>query len=160
MTHPNQSLAELACPVLLRIQGVFAVCARGIAENFTSPEEIRTEAELAATSSGVDFSNRQQFIDAYFEDKHKQMAKDLGEGQSPFPHVTKGRPEILHYLRGLTDLLGPGYDDRIDSKIGEVRFVAETWSQLIVGVAIQVRDPGSKSLPRGLRRARKKVEGS
>jgi hypothetical protein len=159
MTHPNQPVAELACAVLLRIQGVFSVCVRGVPDGFVTPEDLRAEAERAATREGILPLERQAFVDAYFDKRHKEYAKELDAAESPFPHVVGGPDAVTHYLRRFTDMLGPGYDERIDAKIGEIRIVTESWGQLIVSVAIRVRDPGAKSLARGLRRAQKKVEG-
>jgi hypothetical protein len=152
MTHPNQAAAQSALTYLLQIQGVYAASVRGVADSFQTPTEIR--AWIEKEHPDLPRAAVETLIERHMELEQKTLDKT----PSPFPPVDHGHEEIAYYLRAACNMLGPQHDERLDLKVGEIRILAESWRDLIVAIAIPVRDPGVKSLVRGLRRARKKVE--
>lgn len=157
MTHPHEPMAKKALELLLDISGVFAVVIRAQADAPRTPTEIRTQVERAAEQS-TGLENPRAWIESQIAHATEHLKTLVRTAPPPFPHLTEGTEDLAHYLSGLTDLLGPGYDDRIDARIGATRMVSESWDYLIVAVAVPVNGEGNKSLSRGLRRARRKVE--
>lgn len=166
MTHPHEALAQKALELLSKIGGVFAVAVRAHPEPPKTPTEIREEIEasydgMVAEGRPVDdlfHGTKQEWVDTAVRDRTKELARHLATSPAPFPHLTEGASDLAHYLRGLTDLLGPDYDERIDARVGATRMVAESWDHLIVAVALPVSDVANKSLSRGLKRVRRKME--
>lgn len=162
MIHPHEHLAHNVRKQLSRISGVIASAVRAQADPPPTPEEVRpvVEAELTATMGNYLPPN------AVDDAVHERVAERVWAAPPPFPHACDGKPELLHYLRGLTDLLAPVdeycIDARVTVKIGAVRFVAQSWNEaddppLLVAVAIPLSDTGVKSLMRSLRRVRKQA---
>lgn len=147
MTQDTQILAERAAKNLLRIGGVFACAVRSHAEGNILEEiapTIANETEPAKVAAATTQAAK-RFVD---------------DAPPPFPHVIDGNGALAPYMRGFTDLLALGDDERIDARVGQTRFVAESWRKLIVVVAIPMGDPATKSLARAIRRVRDQVEGN
>lgn len=166
--HPHEHLARTVCAQLSTVPGVLACAVRAQADPPKTPEEVRETVEhAAAQSEGLRTDQEKRaWVEhqvAHAIEHNEQLSKTA---PAPFPHVCDdGAPELCHYLRGLSDLLAPVDEDRIDAKIelkiGATRFVAESWHEagdapLLVAVAIPQNHAGVKSLMRGLRRIRKK----
>lgn len=147
MTHPHQSKAEEATAHLMKINGVFACAVRAHAD----PADLdATVQAIAKDASNGDLSTATVLA-----------AQVWVQGTPPFPHVVAvgdASDDLAHYLRGMTDLLGAGYDEEISSRVGETRMITQSWKHLIIGVAIAMKDPAVKSLSRNLRRVRRLVE--
>lgn len=156
MTHPHESMAKKTLEMLLNIEGVLACAVRAHANAPRTPTEIRTAVEHAAEQS-TGLENPQAWIESQIAHATEHLETLVRTAPPPFPHLTEGTEDLAHYLSGLTDLLGPGHDDRIKARVGATRMVAESWEDLIVAVAIAVNHEGNKSLARGLRRVCKKV---
>lgn len=156
--HPLEPTAVLVEGQLAKLQGVIAVAVRAQATPLTV-DEIRARAEHDVVSG-----NGNYVPEELVQKRVDELVADSMNAVAPFPHVESGTPELCRYLRGLTDLLAPVDEDRIDAKIhmniGAVRMVAESWDEaddapLLVAVAIPQTHEGVKSLMRALRRVRK-----
>lgn len=156
--HPVRIIATTVERQLASIQGVLAVAVRAQAEPL-SVEQIRAQAEHDVVSQAGNYPPEEMI-----QERVDELVSQTFQGPAPFPHVVSGPSELCHYLRGLTDLLAPVDEDRLDArvemKIGAVRMVAESWDQaddapLLVAVAIPQKHEGVKSLMRALRRVRK-----
>ncbi len=166
MTHPHEDLARLVLAQLARIPGVVACAVRAQGDPLPTPTEVRTAVEaLADGRPSHDGLDKSAWVKREFAKETERLEALAREVPPPFPHVHDGAPELVHYLRGLTDLLAPVDEDRVDAKVelkvGAMRFVVESWHEggdapLLVGVAIPQNHPGVKSLMRGIRRVRKK----
>lgn len=147
MLHPTQSIADRVAADLLNIGGVISSCVRAVPVAPKTPTQMRSD--IPATSA-----------DLILEEAAAR--RQLEDAPAPFPHAVCGSSaaDITYYLKRLTDLLGPGHDPQLDAKVGALRFRTESWDRvgLIVAVAIPAQDRGSKSLIRGLRRVRMKLE--
>lgn len=164
MTHPHEAVAQTILTQLAKIQGVYASVVRAQADPFPTPTEIRTAVEALADVGDVG-PDKSAWVEREFAKETERLEVLVRAAPSPFPHLTDGAPELCHYLRGLTDLIAPVDEERIDAKVefkvGAMRFVAESWhdvgdAPVLVAVAIPHNDPGVKSLMRGIRRVRKK----
>ena len=168
--HPHHDTASFVRHQLSNIPGVIACAVRAHADPPKSPQEIRDDAEsaydeMAAEGIGDDLGPKSEWVKEAARHRTEDMQKHLAAAPAPFPHFTDGPQELVHYLEGLTNLLAPSDDQRIDAKIevkvGAVRFVAESWDEasdapLLIAVAIPQNHSGVKSLMRILRRVRKK----
>jgi hypothetical protein len=160
-TEPESIFAQTANE-LTRINGVFACAVR----DFPSPPSTEQLRERALNSLRFSWPPTAPPPTPADIDARMTVEADLFLERPPFPErgaiggnlISLTDQSLYRYLRGLTNLLATGDDERIDARVGQTRIVAEAWKHLIVAVAIPSADPAIKSLIRNLRRVRKRME--